>query len=504
MIQPSEYSFEDAISRTGFGKFNYILIVLSGLMLGCGFLEASCINMILPIAGCELDLSNSQKGLLGSISYIGIILSSHFWGFMADTKGRKKVIAPALCLSFIFTVISTFAKSFTFILIFRFLSGFCICAPQSITYAFLGEYHCVKRRGRVLLFASFLYGLFCLINPLNAFVFINQDSWYVYIPYLDINYGTWRLFLLMCGVPSVISAIALITLIPESPKYTYARGDESRTLKILQKIYKFNTGRPIEDYEVKCLEKDSEFSEGNDNRSKGFFKFVWYQTVPLFQHPHLKNTLTACYLQFGLCLASNGFFTFFPEILNKVFIWLNDNPSQTSTVCDILESYDKNVNISSIAGDTCVTKLESSTFINVTILTALFSILWLISSVIINKTGKLVIIATILFAGGISSILIMFIEYPRVSIYLYFLLLIANVNMSIVNASTVELYPTTLRAMAVSISLMFGRIGSFTGSNFVGLMIKNYCFYTWLLPATLSISGGLLAFTIPNINKRIK
>lgn len=311
----------------------------------------------------------------------------------------------------------------------------------------------------------------------------------------------------MCGVPSVISAIALVILIPESPKYTYAQGDEARTIKILQKIYKFNTGRPIEDYEVKRIEKDSEFSKGNENRSKGFFKFIWYQTVPLFKHPHLKNTLTACYLQFGLCVASNGFFTFFPEILNKVSIWSTNNPSQTSTVCEILGNYDKTVNISAVVDNEdagCITTLETSTLINITILTSIFTILWLITSLIINRTGKLVIIATILFAGGISSILIMFIEYPRVSIYLYFLLLIANVNMSIVNASTVELYPTTLRAMAVSISLMFGRIGSFTGSNFVGLMIKNYCFYTWLLPAVLSISGGLLAFTIPNINKRIK
>jgi len=311
----------------------------------------------------------------------------------------------------------------------------------------------------------------------------------------------------MCGVPSVISAITLIILIPESPKYAYAQGDEAKTMKILQKIYKFNTGRPIEDYEVKTIEKDSEFSKGNENRSKGFVKFVWCQTAPLFKPPFLKNTLTACYLQFAFCVAGNGFYTFFPEILNKVSLWLKNNPSQTSTVCEILGSFDKDANISSIVNNentNCVTTLEASTFINITILTSLFSILWLISSIIINRTGKLAIIATILFAGGISSILIMFIEYSRVSIYLYFLLLIANVNMSIVNASTVELYPTTLRAMAVTISLMFGRIGSFTGSNFVGLMIKNYCFYTWLLPAFLSISGGLLAFTIPDINKRIR
>jgi hypothetical protein len=58
--------------------------------------------------------------------------------------------------------------------------------------------------------------------------------------------------------------------------------------------------------------------------------------------------------------------------------------------------------------------------------------------------------------------------------------------------------------MAVSISMMVGRIGSVGGSNFLGLLIKNYCTYTWLLPAVLLFSGGFLAFTIPNVRKAPK
>lgn len=58
--------------------------------------------------------------------------------------------------------------------------------------------------------------------------------------------------------------------------------------------------------------------------------------------------------------------------------------------------------------------------------------------------------------------------------------------------------------MAVSISMMMGRIGSVIGSNFVGLMIDDFCVYTWLLPATLLILGTILSFTIPNISRRGK
>lgn len=52
--------------------------------------------------------------------------------------------------------------------------------------------------------------------------------------------------------------------------------------------------------------------------------------------------------------------------------------------------------------------------------------------------------------------------------------------------------------------MMTGRIGSVVGSNFVGLMIKDFCRYTWILPAALLTTGALLSFTIPNISKRGK
>jgi VNT family MFS transporter (synaptic vesicle glycoprotein 2) len=94
------------------------------LILTCAMLETNCINMIIPIAQCELEMTNFHKGLLGSIGYVGVILASHFWGFMADTRGRKKVIVPALLLSFVFTICSTLVKNFWLLVFFRFLNGF--------------------------------------------------------------------------------------------------------------------------------------------------------------------------------------------------------------------------------------------------------------------------------------------------------------------------------------------------------------------------------------------
>lgn len=263
------------------------------------------------------------------------------------------------------------------------------------------------------------------------------------------HYNSWRFFLLMCGVPSVLSVIGMIVFIPESPKFMYAQGDEEGTLKILQRIFKCNTGKSADEYEVKSLIKEQEFYNENSAKTKGFFKFMWSQTVPLFKHPHLKNTLTACYLQFGVCLSANGFWTFLPETLNRVSLWMESEATKPAnpTLCHIVNSFDKssNTTISEEEPVFCVTKLEIGTFTNVTILLIFYMLSLFTVSLLIKRVGKVLIISTINIIGGAASLLLMFTSIPYLSIAIYFMMLLSIVNLSVINASTVELFPTSLR-----------------------------------------------------------
>lgn len=84
-------------------------------------------------------------------------------------------------------------------------------------------------------------------------------------------------------------------------------------------------------------------------------------------------------------------------------------------------------------------------------------------------------IVVLLAACGIAGIAAVFVDVPLLAIYLYVILLTSGLAVTVVNASTVDLYPTSLRAMAVCVSLMMGRVGSVTGTNFVGLLLDDYC-----------------------------
>jgi hypothetical protein len=51
---------------------------------------------------------------------------------------------------------------------------------------------------------------------------------------------------------------------------------------------------------------------------------------------------------------------------------------------------------------------------------------------------------------------------------------------------------------------MSGRIGAVLGTNLIGLLLDDFCEYTFLMPTILLIASGFLAFTIPNISQRNK
>lgn len=123
-IVEEKVTFEDAITRSGFGLFNYVFITMAGGLMACAFIELTSVNFILPIAQCDLDLSTSDKGILSAIGYVGIILSSHLWGFLADTRGRRATLIPTLLIATLATIASSLVNNFWLLVFLRFVNGF--------------------------------------------------------------------------------------------------------------------------------------------------------------------------------------------------------------------------------------------------------------------------------------------------------------------------------------------------------------------------------------------
>lgn len=79
---------------------------------------------MIPVSECDMQLTTQGKGILSAIGFVGIISSSHLWGFLADTQGRRKIILPTLFLSFTCTILSSITTNFWLFVVFRYLNGF--------------------------------------------------------------------------------------------------------------------------------------------------------------------------------------------------------------------------------------------------------------------------------------------------------------------------------------------------------------------------------------------
>ena len=93
------------------------------MVLNNVILESVGVSFALPVIACDLDLSYQEQGILAAVCFMGIIVSSHLWGFLADTKGRKNTMKPTLLLAFLVTLVSSFSYNFVMMAILRFLNG---------------------------------------------------------------------------------------------------------------------------------------------------------------------------------------------------------------------------------------------------------------------------------------------------------------------------------------------------------------------------------------------
>lgn len=122
-FEDREWSFEEALSYIGLGKMHYLLTFITGLIISASMTETMGMNFIMKSAECDLRLQPSDKGVLSSVSYVGIVSMAFFWGYLSDTRGRRDVMKWTLLCTSVASILSSFAPNFTTFVVLRFFVG---------------------------------------------------------------------------------------------------------------------------------------------------------------------------------------------------------------------------------------------------------------------------------------------------------------------------------------------------------------------------------------------
>lgn len=151
----------------------------------------------------DLHLSDAQTAYPLSAFVLVYMVASPVFGAMADRWPRKLVIAGGVALWSLATAAAAFATGFWTFLAARALVGVGEAAYATLSPAFLADYYPAERRNRILT-------VFYVAIPVGAALGFVLGGW------LGQGYG-WRAAFLICGIPGLLAALAVLAVRDPGP-----------------------------------------------------------------------------------------------------------------------------------------------------------------------------------------------------------------------------------------------------------------------------------------------
>ncbi|XP_016924186.2 niacin transporter NiaP [Drosophila suzukii] len=483
--KPRPHTFEEAITLTGVGRFHYKLMLICGLCFMGVMVEIMGVSLIMNQMKCDLQPTLDQQGILASAGFLGVVLSSHAMGFLADTWGRATTLKYALCLSSVCSIVSGFSVNIWMLIVFRFLTGFFISGGQACVFSLCGEFHGNGSRVRHV---TLLSGFLCMAMIFAPAMAIGILPLRIETIVLGMRFSSWRV-LLLANVSISLLALVGISTLPETPKYLLVQGHGDQSLEILRSIFAQNSGKDPAEYPVKEVALESGGASLSDVH--GFLdavRLVWHQTVPLFHRQRLWHTLNICCIQFLIYFLAQGIFMWFPTILDE----LGTRNGNDTLLCDVLQDF--KVDSGSVDAG-CSVDVDTSTYQVMIIIGACFVMIYLLFAYIIDYIGKKNLLMAWMVLTMIFLVALHYVEqFALVVIALTIVMAIGNCG-GLVSTIAMEFYPTHINAMGMCFIMMVGRLGAVMGSNLLGRLFFASCdtvFWALLVLVVLLCSLGYL------------
>ncbi len=150
----------EAIDSGQFGRFQWMILSLCGLLLIVDGYDVFVAGTVLPKLIAEWGLSKPQAGALQAWALFGMMFGALIFGPLADKIGRKKGIALSFVLFTTATVATGFANSPDQFKIFRFIAGLGCGGLMPNAVALMNEYAPKRLRGTMvaLMFSGYSIG----------------------------------------------------------------------------------------------------------------------------------------------------------------------------------------------------------------------------------------------------------------------------------------------------------------------------------------------------------
>ncbi|KAK1888456.1 Synaptic vesicle glycoprotein 2B [Dissostichus eleginoides] len=220
-------TYEEAVEEAGFGLFHWLLLVVCGWANASDAVEILCVSFLLPTARCDLLLSSSDMGLLTASIFLGMMVGGYI-------GGRRRILVVSLTVNGVFGGLASVAPWFWLFLLLRFISGIGVGGSIPVIFSYFSEFMPRRRRGTMISALATFWMAGNILAAGLAWLVIPRTWAHFSLGFLD--FQSWRLFVVLCSVPSLTSALMFRLLMPESPKFLMEAGQEKEALHVFQEF----------------------------------------------------------------------------------------------------------------------------------------------------------------------------------------------------------------------------------------------------------------------------
>ncbi|GBG83246.1 hypothetical protein CBR_g36861 [Chara braunii] len=166
-----------------------------------------------------------EIGLSQSVFFLGYLTGAGCFGSLSDGRlGRKRSLMLGATVAGGFGMLTASSPSVAFYILFRYLTGVGTAGISLNAFSLSTETIGPRKRGRVGTSARYFYAMGMMVLPL--FALLASDS--------------WRMVMIITGIPSLLFTILCGLLAYESPRWLLVHNREEEALRMLKKLAKKN------------------------------------------------------------------------------------------------------------------------------------------------------------------------------------------------------------------------------------------------------------------------
>lgn len=162
-------------NKSSLNPFSTFLII--GTAWAFDALDVGLLSFVMPLIRKEWLLTQSQTGLVSSVSSIGMIAGGFLFGHLADKIGRQKTLIASLLLFSLGNVVLAFTQGFVPFLIVRFIVGAGLGGELPVAATYIAELYSGKKRSMMLILADSFWAVGWLVAAFLSYALSGLLGW---------------------------------------------------------------------------------------------------------------------------------------------------------------------------------------------------------------------------------------------------------------------------------------------------------------------------------------